>query len=137
MLSSPHDNWQIDDARYLRWIREVEAPLTSELARRQAGHDFSGFPRLDIIMPVYNTPLSYLHQALQSLLGQSYPRWRLWVVDDASDSEEIRETLRDYAESDGRIHALFRPENGGIARARHSNLAIRASTQAQRKLIDF
>ena len=37
-------------------------------------------PRVDVIIPVYNTPLHYLDEALASLLAQGFRDWTAWVL---------------------------------------------------------
>lgn len=44
---------------------------------------FVTMPRVDIIMPVYNGE-RFLREAIDSVIKQTFPCWRLWVIDDAS-----------------------------------------------------
>jgi O-antigen biosynthesis protein len=83
---------------------------------------FQDKPKFSILMPVYNTPVEYLRQGINSLLRQLYQNWELCVVDDASTSSEIREVLEEYAQKDARIRPDFRATNGGISAC--SNTAL-------------
>jgi glycosyltransferase involved in cell wall biosynthesis len=113
----------IDQNDYHRWIREVESPQVRNFVDRFCNEAFDeGWPQLAIVMPTYNTPQALLHQALQSLLNQAYGHWQLWVVDDASESREVKETLRNYATADQRIRVIYREENGGISEASNNAL---------------
>jgi glycosyltransferase involved in cell wall biosynthesis len=63
-----------------------------------------------LVMTVYNRQ-AYLPQALDSILGQTYPHWQLTIWDDGSidDSPEI---ARKYALQDPRIQLIAAPHTG-------------------------
>lgn len=68
---------------------------------------------VSVILPVYNGA-DFLHEAIDSILEQSYPRIELIVINDGSDdngkTEEIALSYRD------RIKYVYK-ENGGVASA--------------------
>jgi glycosyltransferase involved in cell wall biosynthesis len=78
-----------------------------------------GHPLASVILSNYNCG-HFLAQAVESALGQTYPRTEVIVVDDGS-TDNSREVLADYR---GRVQVLFK-ENGGQASA--LNLGLRAS----------
>jgi O-antigen biosynthesis protein len=82
--------------------------------------------KISVLMPVYDTPVAYLQEALDSVLNQLYRNWELCIADDASASEEVRETLRSYARQDDRIKVRFRDTNGGICVS--TNTALEMAT---------
>lgn len=112
-------------ASYREWVRQYDT-LTD--ADRQAMlnrlEDFAYLPRFSIILPVYNTDESYLRQALDSVLGQTYPHWELCVSDDASTRPGVRQVLEEYARRDERIKLRFRPSNGHISRSSNTALEL-------------
>ena len=71
-------------------------------------------------MPVYNTDLKELEEAIQSVINQSYHHWELCIADDASPRAGIREKLESFAFKDARIKLTFRDTNGGISEACNS-----------------
>ncbi|MGG7056456.1 glycosyltransferase [Nitrosomonas sp. ANs5] len=77
-------------------------------------------PRFSLVMPVFNTPPSLLHEAVDSVLAQWYSDWELILVDDASSSEETQRALTSFV--DERIRCERLAENAGISAA--SNAAI-------------
>ena len=81
-------------------------------------------PLISIVVPVYNTPETYLREAIDSVLAQVYPHWELCIADDCSPNERVREVLREYATRDSRIKLEFRQENGHIVHASNSALAL-------------
>ena len=48
-------------------------------------------------MPVFDPPVDYLRQAIESVLGQLYGDWELCIADDASLNPEVKETIEKYA----------------------------------------
>lgn len=91
-------------------------------------------PVISILMPVYNPPVAFLRQALDSVQGQLYPHWELCIADDASTDPAVGALLRDYAAREQRIKLVFRPANGNIAAA--SNTALELVSGAFVALMD-
>jgi glycosyltransferase involved in cell wall biosynthesis len=81
-------------------------------------------PVISIAMPVYNTDLAQLRDAIQSVKKQIYPHWELCIADDCSTDPAIQEALKEFEESDGRIKVVYRNENGHICRASNSAIDI-------------
>lgn len=108
--------WQIEDEPYQHWIENVETPLRQGLAAPGFDIENDGsWPRISIVMPTYNSPLTFLRAALDSVLAQSYPKWQLCIADDASDQPELMELLKDYCNHDPRIVLTLAQTGGGIA----------------------
>ncbi|WP_139786860.1 glycosyltransferase [Desulfamplus magnetovallimortis] len=53
-------------------------------------------PKFSIIMAVHNPPLEAFHSALTSIKNQVYPNWELCIVDDASSSTKISDTIHTF-----------------------------------------
>lgn len=70
-------------------------------------------PELGIVIP-HQAPsrLPWLERAVESVLGQRDPRWRLWISDDSAGKEASR---RWEASGDGRIRVLAAPPGLGLA----------------------
>ena len=85
---------------------------------------FSFQPKISIILPVYNTPINYLIEALDSVINQIYPNWELCISDDCSTDNMIREMIIEYAANDNRIKYVFRDVNGHISLNSNSALEI-------------
>lgn len=68
---------------------------------------------VDVIIPVFNTPRSFLTVALDSLRAQSFSNWEAWVINDGSEKHyttQLEETLRAYG--DPRFHYLYSDHKG-------------------------
>lgn len=81
-------------------------------------------PLFSIVMPTYNTPPALLEAAVRSVREQIYENWELCIADDASTSEETKETLKRLAAEDDRIKVIFREKNGHISAASNSALEL-------------
>jgi len=77
-------------------------------------------------MPVYNTKIELLKQAIESVLAQTYPYFELCIADDASSDPQIRAVIQEAAGRDQRIKYLFRPANGHISECSNSALSLAA-----------
>ena len=86
------------------WQHRADLPLRRELhAQRTA--KLPVMPLFSVVVPLYNTPLIYLKQMIRSVLGQSYRKLELVLVD-ASDRQhpEVGEFCR--AVKDDRINYI-------------------------------
>ena len=81
-------------------------------------------PTISVLMPTYNTPESYLREAIESVRKQIYTNWELCIADDCSDRPHVRGILEKYAADDQRIKVTFRDENGHISEATNTALSM-------------
>jgi O-antigen biosynthesis protein len=81
-------------------------------------------PRFSIVTPVYETPVDVLWEMLESVRRQSFGDWELCLVDDASPSARVPETLDRVAAEEPRVRVIHRAENGGIVAASNDALAL-------------
>jgi len=75
-------------------------------------------------MPVYNTPETYLDQAIWSVRNQLYGNWELCIADDKSSDSNVRKVLSRHGKEDDRIKIMYREENGHISLASNSALEL-------------
>lgn len=74
-------------------------------------------PLVSVVMPVFNGA-RFLREAIDSVRAQTYARWELVVIDDAS-TDESPSILARYAAEDARIRVFRQPQNQGIVAARN------------------
>lgn len=103
---------------YPQWIARFDG-RTQPGARAELS---AGAPLISIVLPVRDTPLHWLRRCIDSVIAQTYIRWQLCIVDDASSDASVKKLLRDYALRDRRICLQFRERHGHICEA--SNDAI-------------
>jgi GT2 family glycosyltransferase len=109
--------------QYRRWLA-LHTPGAEQLAgmRRVAKADDTASV-ISLVMPVYNPDSTWLEAAIDSVLGQAYPHLELCIADDASTHPHVRAVL-DAAAADPRVHVAYRAQQGGIAAASNSALAL-------------
>ena len=84
-----------------------------------AGQKQDCFPRditFSILVPLYNTPVPFLREMIQSVQDQTYGKWELCLAD-GSDSlhPEVGEVCKQYAREDCRILYQKLEKNMGIS----------------------
>jgi GT2 family glycosyltransferase len=80
---------------------------------------------ISIIMPVFDTPRTWLSEALESVRHQFCDNWELICIDDGSAAPHVKELLGSYARADSRVRVLSSPKNMGVARS--TNFGLRAA----------
>ena len=90
-----------------KWMLSIELPA---------------LPLVSIVMPAFNRE-DVIGCAIESVLAQSYPKWELIIIDDAS-SDGTCKVINSYR--DPRIHGIFLTKNRGQSSAR--NAALNAAT---------
>ncbi|MCU0524752.1 MAG: tetratricopeptide repeat protein [Elainella sp. Prado103] len=109
---------------YERWMA-IHTPTPDQLeVMRSNLAELTHRPVISVIMPVYNPSIAFLQAAIRSVCDQVYPDWELCIADDASADLEVLELLNQWALADSRIKVVFRAENGHIAAASNSALAL-------------
>lgn len=78
-------------------------------------------PAVSVVMSVFNSE-RYLAEAIESILNQTFTDFEFLIFDDGS-TDRSPEIIREYAERDGRIAAVFSPTNRGYVV--HLNEGIR------------
>lgn len=122
-------------SQYQEWVAAYDSVDEFRLqALRTEIEQLSCKPRISIIVPVFNTPLRFLTQMIDSVMNQTYPHWELCLADDASTEPHVRATLHDYSQRDSRIRVAFREKNGHICAA--SNTALELATGEYLALLD-
>lgn len=77
-------------------------------------------PQVQIVIPVYNAE-KYLRRCLDSVKSQTYAKWQVIIVDDAS-FDGSAEIIREYCSTDSRFICMKQNQNGGVAKARNAAL---------------
>ena len=76
---------------------------------------------VSIIVPIYNVE-KYIHECIDSLIGQTYREIEIILVDDAS-PDGCLAICYEYAQKDGRIKVIHKP-NGGLSDARNAGIEM-------------
>lgn len=78
-------------------------------------------PLFSVIVPVYKVE-KYIHQCVDSILGQSFSNFELILVDDGS-PDNCGAICEEYAAKDPRVKVVHK-ENGGLVSARRAGYGI-------------
>ena len=71
---------------------------------------------VSVIMPCFNQG-NYLPEALESIIGQTYPNWECIIIDDGS-TDHSEKVAKEYCQKDSRIRYIYQ-ENAGVIAARN------------------
>ncbi len=77
-------------------------------------------PRISVLMPVYNTKPEHLHEAIDSILAQSFTDFEFLILNDCSTDAQIEKIVMSY--SDTRIVYKTNEKNLGISGSRNKLL---------------
>ena len=96
--------------------------VTQHAATHSAGFSAALCCEISILMPVFDTPATYLAECWDSIQAQTFREWELVLVDDGSRAAETIEELDRIAE-DPRVVLIRLDENQGIAPALNVGLS--------------
>lgn len=113
---------QIKDKDYAAWYEKNK--VSEEELTKQRNKEFPYMPLFSILVPVYNTPIPYLREMLDSVRNQTYQKWQLCIANANPENEEVARILNQYLEMDKRIQVVNVPENLGIAQNTNKALSI-------------
>ncbi len=108
---------------YTKWYPEHMAS-ESEL-EQQRKTTFAYAPLISIVIPLYNTPIPYLKELLDSVQAQTYPNFQLCLAD-GSDNSRTGDYIRENYGTDERIQYKLLENNAGISE--NTNEAIKMAT---------
>src|SRR4051812_8293948 len=104
-------------SEYQRWFEQHRAS-TEELQRmRVDARGFVSQPLVSILMPVFDTPVLWLREAVDSVLTQVYDNWELVLIDDGSTTTDLVAALPRVAGRDRRIRLVRLESHQGISAA--------------------
>ena len=109
--------------QYQRWLARHFVPAARLPLLREEARGFAYRPLVSIITPVFNAPVAWLNDAVDSVLAQVYKNWELMLIDDASTELETSGALEEIARRDSRIRLLKMERNGGISAASNHGIA--------------
>lgn len=111
----------------LRLFCRKNIKISKKEEDRQRKTNFNNNILFSIIVPVYNTPVLFLKEMIESCIIQTYSKFELCIAD-ASDSSraDVGKVIKEFAEYDSRIKYIKLKSNGGISY--NTNEAIKESS---------
>jgi GT2 family glycosyltransferase len=113
---------RISPNEYQKWLAARRPSADGLMRAREESRTFAYRPLISIITPVFNTPATWLGEAIDSVLGQVYQNWELLLIDDGSILPETTQLLLQAASRDPRIILVRRQSTGGISAASNAGL---------------
>lgn len=81
-------------------------------------------PVVSVIMSVYNEPLEWLHQSINSILQQTFNDYEFIILCDNPSYFEGISLLNEYAKKDSRIILIFNEMNIGLTKSLNKGLSV-------------
>lgn len=89
---------------------------TAEERKAQEEAVFEKMPVISILVPLYNTPMDFLKEMIESVTWQTYSNWELCLADGSDDAHAyVGEYCKGLAENDKRIIYKKLEKNEGIS----------------------
>jgi O-antigen biosynthesis protein len=111
-------------SEYHKWFEHHRATPRDLDRMRQEALAFVYQPLVSIITPVFNTPVRWLRECIESVLTQTYENFELILIDDHSTDPETLRCLTELAASDSRIILAKDEKRRGISAASNRGLAL-------------
>jgi len=109
---------------YQKWFEQHRANGQDLERMRDEARTFASRPLISIITPVFDTPVSRLEEAVQSVLAQAYENWELLLIDDGSTDPDLLGVLPHLAKRNHRIVLAKLGKHAGISAASNRGLEL-------------
>lgn len=104
------------DGAYESWLFHRGSSLFECATQARAEAGFSYKPLISLIIPFFNTPISYVYELVDSLRAQSYIRFEVICAIASPNQTELVQTLECISALDSRFIVVKLQRNAGIAR---------------------
>jgi GT2 family glycosyltransferase/glycosyltransferase involved in cell wall biosynthesis len=112
--------------RYAAWIAEHEPDTATLEGQRAESQRWARKPKISLLVPVHNTPATFLEEMFSSVAKQTYRNWELCLVDAGSTELETLQVLESWVARESRIRFERLEANLGIAE--NTNRALTLAT---------
>lgn len=87
-----------------------------ERRKEEEGKTYETKLTFSILVPLYNTPVNFLKEMIDSVVTQTYKDWELCLADGSDDAHAyVGDICREYASSDSRVKYEKLAKNEGIS----------------------
>ena len=124
-------NNRFRSSKYEYWLR-LNTPSKSNLDFQRT-YQFLYSPLISIVVPVYNPPLRFFNEMVESVKAQTYSNWEL-CISDSSTNRKLQRRIEKTASSDSRIKYIKHNLRKGISE--NSNTALTLCTGEYVGLLD-
>ena len=114
----------VEQSEYQQWFQRHRASTQDLQRMRVEGSAFVSQPLISILTPVFDTPVPWLREAVNSVLTQIYENWELLLIDDGSTATDLLGALPGVAARDRRIRLVRLESHQGISAALNRGLDL-------------
>ena len=114
----------VTQSEYQKWFEQHRASAEELASMRREVPALASQPLISMLMPVFDTPVSWLRAAVDSVLAQVYENWELVLIDDGSTATELLGALPALAARDRRIRLVRLESHQGISAALNKGLDV-------------
>ncbi|HEY5766195.1 MAG TPA: glycosyltransferase [Candidatus Udaeobacter sp.] len=114
----------VAQSEYQQWFQHHRASPQQLQRMRVEARSFVSQPLVSILTPVFDTPVSWLGEAVDSVLAQVYENWELLLIDDGSTARDLLRALPALAARDRRIRLVRLQSHQGISAALNKGLDV-------------
>lgn len=80
-------------------------------------------PTISVIMSVFNEPIAWIKQSIDSILYQTFSNFEFIIINDNPEGKEQLAMLHEYAQKDHRIKVIENTENKGLTKSLNVGIA--------------
>jgi GT2 family glycosyltransferase len=110
--------------QYQAWFEKHRVKAADVPVLRREVQEFDYQPDISIVTPVFNTPVKWLEECVESVRAQIYEKWELLLVDDNSTDPDLLKFLPEIAARDSRIVVAKVDKEHGISAASNRGLEL-------------
>jgi glycosyltransferase involved in cell wall biosynthesis len=114
----------VAQSEYQQWFQHHRASTQQLQRMRVEGRAFVSQPLISILTPVFDTPVPWLREAVDSVLTQVYENWELLLIDDGSTATDLLGAMPALAARDRRIRLVRLESHQGISAALNRGLDL-------------
>ncbi len=113
-----------EPTEYQKWFVQHRASTEELASMRHEMRALASQPLTSILTPVFDTPVPWLREAVESVLAQVYENWELLLIDDGSTATDLLRALPALAARDRRIRLVRLESHQGISAALNKGLEL-------------
>jgi O-antigen biosynthesis protein len=111
-------------SEYQKWFEQHRASAEELASMRHEVPALVSQPLISILTPVFDTPVPWLREAVDSVLAQVYENWELVLIDDGSTATDLLGALPALAARNRRIRLVRLESHQGISAALNKGLDV-------------
>ena len=113
-----------EPSEYQEWFEKHRASAEQLVSMRHEVRAFASQPLISILTPVFETPVPWLREAVESVLAQVYENLELLLIDDGSTDADLLRALPAIGARDRRIRLVRLESHQGISAALNKGLDL-------------